>query len=81
MQTAITVFTAHGQHPRIAHGPELLEIARERLHLAMRSGEHECGCVEIWTQRGVVESFVFKAATNNDCEDGRENDQDPSPRI
>ncbi|MBU3665278.1 MAG: hypothetical protein FGM15_05295 [Chthoniobacterales bacterium] len=60
MQTAITMFTPTGQQTKVSHGPEPLDAAKARLHMAMRSGDHEAGRVEIWTARGVAESFAFK---------------------
>lgn len=75
MQTAITVFTPHGQPAEILHGPEALEVAKERLHAAMRSGNHDSGRVEIWTARGVTDRFIFR----NPGEDKAPNDEDCEP--
>ena len=69
MQTAITVFTPHGQLAEVQHGPETLEEARERLHAAMRSGNHAAGRVEIWTATGVTDRFVFKAGEDKTAAD------------
>lgn len=78
MQTAITVFIPHGKPLEILHGPETLEAAKERLHIAMRSGHHDPGCVEIWTAKGVTDRFVFKSRSEDNLPTDKDSVTDKS---